>query len=246
VRPFNRGLLVVAVGIITLQIALTDAYLHFLRPSMRPYLLGAGTLFLVLGAVVAVVAWRTETNDDHGDDADHEHHHASWVPWLLVLPVLVGVLAPSALDAYATARATPYNQRSFPLEDFDVQKYLQTQTLAGGVPELPLSDFIGAGLRRSNQKFLEAHDVRVLGFVAPPRNGAPGHFLLTRFRISCCAADATPMQIDVHTTRAEHIPEENHWVEATVRLRPSRTGILQVDATALKPIAQPSKPYDYN
>jgi uncharacterized repeat protein (TIGR03943 family) len=244
VNPFNRGLLVVGIGLLTLQMAVTDTYLHFLRPSMRPYLLSAGVLFVLLGVAVCVTAWRGR-DDRSAHEAGHDHHHASWVPWLLLLPIVIGVLAPDALDAYATARATPFTERSYPLHDFDVQKYLQTQTIAGGVPELPISDYLNAAWHRSNIAFLKAHDIRLLGFVDTSTPAAL-HFLLTRLHISCCAADATPMQIDVRVGSSEHIPAKNHWVEATVRLHATpKNAVIRVVATSLRPVAQPSKPYDY-
>jgi uncharacterized repeat protein (TIGR03943 family) len=246
VTPFNRGLIAIAVGAITLQLTFSDAYLHFLRPSMHPYLLAAGVSFVVLGVVVAATAWLGR-GVPHGDHDGHDHAHANWVAWLLLVPVTIGVLAPSALDAYGTARATPYNQRTWPLQDFDVQQYLKTQTLAGGRPEIPLSDYIGAALQRKNATILRTNTIRLLGFVATPQTRTRRHFLLTRFRISCCAADATPMQLDVDVPATVHIPAANHWVEASVRFAWIRTGTLvHATASALQSVGQPSKPYDYN
>jgi uncharacterized repeat protein (TIGR03943 family) len=249
VTPLNRGLLVVAVGVITLQLTLTNAYLHFLRPSMRPYLLLAGVAFVVLGLAVSIVAWRQRSDPSSSADQHdgHDHAHRSWIAWLLLAPIAIGVLAPSALDAYGTARATPYNQRAYPLQNFDVQKYLRTQTIAGGQPELPLSDYVGAALRHSNARLLEQHDIRILGFVTAPRTVPTKQFVITRYRISCCAADATPIQLYVRVPRALHIPATNHWVVATVHLAPVRPHTaIHVVATALKPTGQPDRPYDYN
>lgn len=244
-NPFNRGMLVVAIGALGLQMTLSETYLHFLRPSMRPYLLSASAMFIVLGIVVCVVAWRSR-GDEHRHETDHDHHHANWVPWLLILPIVIGVLAPDALDAYATSRSTPFTQRSYPIRDFDVRRYLQTQTIEGGVPELPISDYLDAAWQRSNAALLRSHDIRLLGFVdtsTPARH----HFVLSRLFISCCAADATPMQLDVRVAGSEHIPARNHWVEATVRLvaAPKNT-IIHVVAASLKPVAPPSKPYNYS
>ena len=168
--------------------------------------------------------------------------------WLLVLPVLAGVLAPAALDSYSAARAVPFQQRQWPLADFDVQRYLRSEAIAGGEPKLPLSDYIGVSRRRSNQQYLATHDVRVLGFVTPDDRGRPHRFLLTRFRIGCCAADAIPMQLDVVVPRGVRIPPKDHWVEATVRLvvpQPHGALTTQVHARNLDPVGKPDQPYDY-
>jgi uncharacterized repeat protein (TIGR03943 family) len=255
VTPANRGLLAVAVGVTTLLLASGDDYLHFLRPSMRPYLLAAGITFALLGVVVvagAVLATRRAplaAGIRHSDIDAHDHAHGERIAWLLLLPVAVAVLTPSALDAYGTARAMPYQQRQWALQDFDVQKYLRTQTIAGGVPVLPISDYIGAAVDAKNRKLLARHDIRVQGFVAGDQARGSGTFLLTRYRISCCAADATPMQLVVHVPPGTKVPPRSRWVEATVRLervQPRHQDLTHVEATELRRIGTPSHPYDYN
>ncbi len=246
----NRGILVAVLGAIALQLGLTDGMLHFLRPGMRPYLVAAGAVLLLLGTVVALAAWRDRDPVEGGSDLDHGHDHAhgTRVAWLLILPVLAGVLAPAALDSYSAARAVPFQQRQWPLADFDVARFLRTEAIAGGEPKLPLSDYIGVSRRRSNQGYLATHDVRVLGFVTPDDHGRPHRFLLTRFRIGCCAADAIPMQLDVLVPRNVRIPPKNHWVEATVRLvvpQPHGALTTQVRAQGLDPVGKPDQPYDY-
>lgn len=253
----NRGALVAVTGAMALQLGLTDAMLHFLRPGMRPYLVTAGAVLLMLGMAVALASWRrlrvrpsghvdtTDPTNGHG----HEHAHGSRVAWLLLLPVCVGVLAPSALDSYSAARATPYQQRQYPLRDFDVERFLRSEAIAGGQPELPLSDYIGASRRVSNVNYLATHDVRVLGFVtlSDDTRGGP-RFVLTRFRIGCCAADAIPMQLEVLVPARARIPAKDHWVEVTLRLvnpQPRRAPITVVRATELRPVGKPDKPYDY-
>lgn len=252
----NRGILVAVTGAMALQLGLTDAMLHFLRPGMRLYLVTAGAVLVLLGVVVAFAAWRraravpepvgaADSPDAHG----HEHAHGSRVAWLLLLPVVVGVLAPSALDSYSAARATPYQQRQYPLKDFDVERFLRSEAIAGGQPELPLSDYIGASRGAANVRYLVTHDVRVLGFVTPPDDRSDGRrFFLTRFRIGCCAADAIPMQLDVLVPAHLRIPAQNRWAEVTLRLvnpQPRHALITVVRAIGLRPVAKPDKPYDY-
>jgi uncharacterized repeat protein (TIGR03943 family) len=135
------------------------------------------------------------------------------------------------------------------LADFDVARFLKAEAIAGGVPALPLSDYIGTARgRASNAKYLATHDVRVLGFVTPDDAGRAHRFLLTRFRIGCCAADAVPLQLDVFVPPDQHIPPKNHWAEVTLRLvRPMPRNALttQVRASHIEPVGKPDQPYDY-
>ena len=81
--------------------------------------------------------------------------------------------------------------------------------------------------------------VRLVGFVV--RGGKPARFRLARFLISCCAADAVPVFVDVkaHTTE---IPEDNDWLEVTGRLV-RRQGWFFLQAESMTTIPTPEKPY---
>jgi uncharacterized repeat protein (TIGR03943 family) len=79
------------------------------------------------------------------------------------------------------------------------------------------------------------------GFVAL-RDGTPAdEFLLTRFIISCCAADALSVQVRVvGAPPGQFKPDE--WVRVTGTLYPVGTQVV-VDASKVEPIPQPKNPY---
>lgn len=81
--------------------------------------------------------------------------------------------------------------------------------------------------------------VRFSGFTV--RTGKPGQFQLARFLISCCAADAVPVFIEVDAGGAE-IPPDNAWLDVTGELA-KRRGKFVVAAESMAPIEQPSSPY---
>ena len=121
------GLVVVFVGAAILQVAASDAYLRYVKPSMRLPLLAAGLVLVVL-AVLDVFAdskpkasvdataheahEAAETGHVHlGEiDADHGHSHHGMprAAWLLLLPVFaLLVVDPPALGADAAQRQSP-------------------------------------------------------------------------------------------------------------------------------------------
>jgi uncharacterized repeat protein (TIGR03943 family) len=81
--------------------------------------------------------------------------------------------------------------------------------------------------------------VRFVGFAV--RTGRSDRFRLARFLISCCAADAVPVFIDVKAGR-EPIPPDNAWLEVTGGLVQER-GAFLVAAESLKRVDAPSNPY---
>jgi uncharacterized repeat protein (TIGR03943 family) len=81
--------------------------------------------------------------------------------------------------------------------------------------------------------------VRFTGFTV--RTGEPGRFQLARFLISCCAADAVPVFIEVDARGAE-IPPDNAWLDVTGKVAKHR-GEYVVAAESLAPTERPSNPY---
>lgn len=81
--------------------------------------------------------------------------------------------------------------------------------------------------------------VRFIGFTV--RTGKPDRFQLARFLISCCAADAVPVFVEVKAMGNE-IPADNEWVDVAGRLG-RHDGTLLVEAESLTPTEQPNDPY---
>ena len=90
---------------------------------------------------------------------------------------------------------------------------------------------------------------KVQGFVVHPPNLPEQYFLLTRFVITCCAADAYPVSLPVKLTtgnRSAYKPDG--WLEVegqmiTETFQAKRQ--LTIQANALKQIPEPKNPYNY-
>ncbi len=90
---------------------------------------------------------------------------------------------------------------------------------------------------------------KVQGFVVYPPSLSEKYLLLTRFVITCCAADAYPVSLPVKLTtgdRKSYSPDS--WLEVegqmlTETLDNKRQLTLQ--ATSLKSIPEPKNPYNY-
>lgn len=92
--------------------------------------------------------------------------------------------------------------------------------------------------------------LRLIGFVMPSP-GRSGEFLLSRFLINCCAADATLMQAGILDVRGG-VPAQETWVSVTGRWFPDRQGGLltpdgfpvpELVAEKVEVIAAPENPY---
>lgn len=91
----------------------------------------------------------------------------------------------------------------------------------------------------------EGTEVELTGFIDESDGAPKGTFQLTRFYVSCCAADAIPYSVAVdpngHTSAQ---PETDSWATVSGKLEP-REGRLVVVANDFKAVPEPEEPYLY-
>ena len=82
--------------------------------------------------------------------------------------------------------------------------------------------------------------VGLIGFAMQRPGTAPGLFQVTRFQLTCCIADATPLFVTVDPPGA--VPPRDAWVSVTGPLA-RRQGELIVQADSVQRIDEPARPY---
>lgn len=120
----------------------------------------------------------------------------------------------------------------------------------GGVPEMSLLDFLEITYYDETAT-LAGVPVRLVGFVMPATGSEDRGFLLSRFMINCCAADATIMQVGVKDVK-EAIPAQDTWVSVTgrwypgppsSRFSPDGFPVPELVADKVEVIPAPENPY---
>lgn len=89
--------------------------------------------------------------------------------------------------------------------------------------------------------------VKLQGFVIHPPELPPEYLLLSRFVITCCAADAYPVGLPVKLTARQSYPPDT-WLEIEGKMITENLGDkrqLTIQASSLKQIPEPKNPYDY-
>ncbi|HEY4410322.1 MAG TPA: TIGR03943 family protein [Acidimicrobiia bacterium] len=228
-----------ALGALAVRLGLTDAHRAYIRPAMGPVLALAGAVLMALGGAVLL---RPRRHAAHTAVAHHGHDHggASPIAWLLIAPLLaIAIVVPGPLGAFAANRAAatlPTPSRA----DFGP---LPAPTVPGGPVDLSLKDFVGRAVYGQGRT-IRGVPVRLDGFVTPDARG--GGFLLTRFIVTCCAADARPLRVAVRGL--DQWPGADSWVEVTGTWHPETRGAEDqrpavLDAAELRSIPAPATPY---
>ncbi|MDX2270760.1 MAG: TIGR03943 family protein [Cyanobacteriota bacterium] len=89
--------------------------------------------------------------------------------------------------------------------------------------------------------------VNLKGFVVHPESAPPNQFWITRFLISCCAADAYPVGLPVHWSEGESLPADS-WQMVQGRMTVETIAgspQLVIQAENVTPMPTPTNPYDH-
>ncbi|MFE9551959.1 TIGR03943 family putative permease subunit [Streptomyces sp. NPDC006703] len=227
VRKMLPAALLVLIGCALLRISLlSDLYLRYVKEGLRPLLVASGVILVVLG-LLAVLRVR---GHDHDTATDHGHTHSATGPkmaWLLAVPaVMLLLFAPPALGSYTVVR--------------DGSGAVAKRTTFAALPAqsplaLSLTDFTSRAVW-DEKGSLKGRTVRLTGFVTPQGSDS---WQLSRVIVSCCAADARVVKVEIHGIAA---PPGDSWVTVTGMWRPGAKAPA-LDATALDRIPQPKNPY---
>lgn len=236
----DRSRAALAIGLLALWMGFTDAMLKYLRPSMRPWLLAAGFGLVIFG-VYGLARARQLAVETH-DHTTATRTRRPRIGWLLVIPVVAIILfGPQPMGDFALSR-TPH----LPQYAFDIGAYASSTNQR--VPALKLSDFLEGAVQNGNREYLATHDVKLRGFVSFQGVAGPDSFVLTRYLITCCAADAQPLSVTI--VGVTSLPAKNQWLDVTARYDPAIRPVKKdtygpvLRVKKLDPISTPSGPYE--
>jgi uncharacterized repeat protein (TIGR03943 family) len=229
------GTISMLVGAVVLRLTLTDTYRRYVRPEMGKWLLIAGVAIFLIGLVTIVQALRNrEPEEAHGHD--HEHAHRVGAGWLLLAPIAALLLvAPPTLGAYGVDRAANVNIRSGPAAFEPLPR--------GEAPRSMTLLEYGQRAYEHNGASFNGEQVQLTGFVAGRLEDG---FRLARYQIACCAADASPVVVDVLGTSGVP-PRDDQWVTVTgtfERGGDEADEIPRLRATSVAEIPAPGDPYE--
>ena len=238
----SRAFMAMMLGGVTVRLVLTNKFGWFVHQRMRYPLLVAGAALVLIGLYDAV---HDTTKSKEGDEHEHEHEHehngiGNRVGWLLMAPLLVLVgVSPSALGADAAGRFATYD----PGEATGQAEELP----ASGTVELSLYEFRNYAFATDQ---LRDRTVELTGFVVNDQSDVADGFVLTRFLIGCCAADAFRLEVQVHgvaQTWADDtwVKVTGTWIEPVGGSYPEGVDLLlEVQAIEVIEVATPDAPYE--
>lgn len=237
-------LAIAAWGVLFLNYWLTDKLYLLIHPNYMWLTVAAGIGLLALAAWKGVFLLQRSRNRNISSDLPHiTLLPTGWSSTLLLATAILGlVITPRAfasqtaiqrgvIDGPTLTRVKPQAFRaSSNTEDKSIVDWVRTLTV---YPE---------------PDAYTGQAAKVQGFVIYPPDLPNQYLLISRFVLTCCAADAYPISLPVKLTGTRDQYKPDAWLEVqgqmvTETLAGKRQ--LVIRATAIKPIDEPKNPYDY-
>ncbi len=198
----------------------------------------AAALFLLIGgfSALGLLNARRAEHDHHHHDHDHDHSAISWGTLMVIaVPLVLGTLIPS---------------RPLGAESVDGNVSITAASVDNMVLSIEPSkrnvlDWLRVFNATDDYATLSGLPADVIGFVYLEPTFGENQFMIARFTVSCCVADASAIGIPVQWPEAV---EQGQWVRVTGvmeagEFRGDAAPILH--AQAVEVVEQPEHPYLY-
>lgn len=236
----SKALVVVALGVFLILLAYNGQVLFYINRRTAWLMVPAGMLLFVIAEAFRRRPSKEERNADcHCGQEDH--HFAPLSLLLVALPVILGFLVPPApLGALAMSAREGVSFTAPAAISGDGANVAQ-----GG--ERNVLDWIAAFQNSSDLSSFAGKEAHVTGFVFHDAAHAADRFMVSRFIITCCVADAIPVGLPVRWPDAAALAADQ-WVEVSGPLALEEVAgetVPYIDATTITAIAAPNQPYLY-
>lgn len=248
-----RGVLLSLVGIAaTLWLGWSGQLGLYIHPRYFVFTMVAATVagVLVVAAFAFVPLARDETHDEETDEHLHEQRR-----WPLLAAVASGALIIAATVSLLVLPPTSLSTGGVSAADLSTGTAVgasleNPETLVGGdYASFTVKDWSALLRQGVDEQFLAGKEADVIGFVTPDESNPENLFYLARFAVTCCAVDAQPVGIAVHSPGWSEDFAAGDWVQVAGGFvtNPSTSSATPIvlDAAEIAVIDEPSEPYVY-
>lgn len=251
-----KNILLIALGIFLLSRLLNGTLSFYIHPRFNVLTLLTAVGLTTLGIGYAIQQRRAAAHARaHSNDHDHEHEHAhihshdvSWAGlFLLSLPVVLGLLVePRPLGASALQNREINIGTDVSLTSASAPEGSELSIVANA-GERNILDWLYLFQRSTDPTSFNGEEAHVIGFVYRDDRFTDTQFMVSRFTVSCCVADAAPIGLIVEWPDTAVLTSDS-WVEVSGTIQARTFNGIEIPvlvADSVLPTETPSQPYLY-
>jgi uncharacterized repeat protein (TIGR03943 family) len=239
-----KALILVGLAIFLADKLFNGALYYYIAPRFAWLSLVAVALLIILAQSYGVFDRPQESaahEHDHHEHQDHQRGKASPWPLLIVaLPVILGVLVP--------ARPLGTNAAATRGVSTDIALAADTASTLTVVPaERNVLDWVLAMTENPAPDALDGEEADVIGFVYRDPYFAEDQFMVARFVLVCCVADASPIGVVGQWPDAAELKLDS-WVRVKGTFAAGEMSgepMPVLVAASVEPVDAPAQPYLY-
>lgn len=231
---------VTAWGILLLKYAIDGTLYILIHPSYYLLVTVTGGCLLLIGLFQS---WRLY----RGKIAAPQELHASLLPHGITTMLLLGTAIAGLIITPKLFTSQAAIQRGVSTESVTVTRS-QTQAFRTNVrsDSKTLVDWVRTLNNYPEPDAYLGQKANINGFVFYPKQLPANYLMLSRFVITCCAADAYPVSIPVKFTGSRQTYPQDSWLQVKGQaIVETFAGARQlvIEASELQPISAPKNPY---
>lgn len=253
-----KNILLIALGIFLLSRLLNGTLSFYIHPRFNVLTLITAVGLAALGIGYAIQQYRQSAHarqHSSGHEPDHAHEHAhvhshdvSWVGlFLLSLPVVLGLLVePRPLGASALQNREINIGTDVSLTSANAPAGSELSVIANA-GERNILDWLYLFQRSTDPTSFDGEEAHVIGFVYRDDRFTDTQFMVSRFTVSCCVADAAPIGLIVEWPDTAVLTADS-WVEVSGTIQARTFNGIEIPvlvANSVAPTETPSQPYLY-
>lgn len=234
-----QALILAAIGVFLLEKIWSGTLFWYINQRYLILIFATGIGFLALAQTILASRQKKHEHADH--DHHHEQTYSRWGLLIIALPVILGVVIPQRPLGTAAIANKGMNTNA-PL------------TVNGSATSLELAsmdrtalDWIRAYNYESDVTKFDGQKANVIGFVYHDSRLAKDEFLVGRFALSCCVADATAIGMIVKSEKSASFAD-NSWVRVAGTVSAAQIdgkNIPSITAEEIDQVSEPEQPYLY-
>ncbi len=220
---------------------LSGKIFDYISPRFGWLAILASGLFVVIAVAYIRSDPHPEEEMDHDHEGGHSHRITKWPLIIVAVPVVLGIIIPAhPLGATDVANQGVSTDISAP--SVDLQSSLTI------IPsQRNVLDWVRAMGANPDPAALNGQQADLIGFVYRDVRFNTDQFMVARFAVSCCVADARAMGVVVQSNQADKyltgawVSVKGTFISGTLNNSP----IPVITAGEITPVSQPVQPYLY-